>query len=102
MWRVQDSGNYYVARFNPLEDNFRFYIVENGLRKELASADVHLAKGWQEMRIVQKGEVFAGYLDGKKLLEYKDSRLNKSGGAGLWTKADAATSFDDFSVTLEK
>ena len=102
MWRVQDSDNYYVARFNPLEDNFRLYIVENGVREELASADVHLTKGWHEMWNVQKNEVFEGYLDGKKLLENKNSKLNKSGGAGLWTKADAATSFDDFSVTMEK
>ena len=102
MWRVQNSDNYYVARFNPLEDNFRFYIVENGIREELASANVHQVKGWHRMRIVQKGELFEGYLDGKKLLKYKDSRLSRSGGTGLWTKADAATSFDDFSVSSQK
>ena len=98
MWRVQDSNNYYVARFNPLEDNFRFYIVENGVRKQLASANIRLGKGWHEMRIIQNGDLFEGYLDGKKLLSHQDSRLPESGGAGLWTKADAATSFDDFSV----
>ena len=98
MWRVQDADNYLVARFNPLEDNFRFYIVSDGVRRELASANVRLDKGWHTMKIVQDGAHFEGYLDGKKFLDYHDKRLAKSGGVGLWTKADAATSFDDFSV----
>ena len=98
MWRVQDGDNYLVARFNPLEDNFRFYSVIDGRRHELASADVKLGKGWHEMKIVQKGDLFVGYLDGKKLLEYHDCPLKEKGGVGVWTKADAATSFDEFKV----
>ncbi len=31
----------------------------------------------------------------------RDARLVKSGGVALWTKADAATSFDDFIVKAE-
>ena len=27
VWRYQDANNYYVARMNPLEDNFRVYVV---------------------------------------------------------------------------
>ncbi len=98
MWRVQDADNYLVARFNPLEDNFRFYSVLDGVRRELASVDVRLDAGWHEMKIVQHGKFFEGYLDGKKLLMYDLSPLTKSGGVGLWTKADAASSFDDFRV----
>jgi len=98
MWRVQDADNYFVARFNPLEDNFRFYIVKEGVRMELASANVRLDKGWHRMKIVQEGTHFEGYLDDKKFLDYHDKRLEKSGGVGLWTKADAASSFDDFIV----
>lgn len=101
MWRMQDRDNYFVARFNPLEDNFRFYILEKGARKELASADIHLKKGWHTMKIAMHGDHFEGYLDGKKLLDAKDARLPKSGRVGLWTKADAATRFDDFVVEAE-
>ena len=99
MWRVQNNNNYYVARFNPLEDNFCFYIVKNSHRYELASADIKLSKGWHKMSIVQHGSNLKGYLDGKKLINCNDMQLNKSGGVGLWTKSDAATSFDDFTVT---
>jgi len=101
MWRVQDNDNYYVARFNPLEDNFRFYIVENGNRQEIASVDTTLIGGWHTMRVSQNGDEFEGYLDDKKLLEAKDNRLNKSGGVGVWTKADARTSFDDLEIDME-
>ena len=102
MWRVQDNDNYYVARFNPLEDNFRFYIVHDGIRSELASADVKLSSGWHTMKIEQKGDTFEGYIDGKQYLEHKDAHLKKAGGVGVWTKADAQTSFDDLKIDTTK
>ena len=99
MWRVQDHDNYYVARFNPLEDNFRIYYVRDGVRRMLASARIALSAGqWHELRIVQSGNRFSGHLDGKKLLEGTNDVFPRAGGVGLWTKADAVSSFDDFSV----
>ena len=98
MWRVQDGENYYVARFNPLEDNFRFYIVHAGLRSQLASAEVKLSAGWHTMRIEQKGERLKGYLDNKLYLEHSDKQLAKAGGVGVWTKADAQTSFSALTI----
>jgi len=102
IWRVQDKNNYYVARFNPLEDNFRFYKVLEGNRIQLKSAEINLSNGWHEMKIVQKGNHFEGYLDGKKLLEADDNSIVKKGAVGIWTKADAATSFDDLLVRVEQ
>src|SRR5207302_6594903 len=57
VWRFQDGNNYYVARMNPLEDNFRFYKVVAGKRMELASANVEAKAGiWHTIRIVHKGD----------------------------------------------
>ena len=99
IWRVQDKENYYIARFNPLEDNFRIYYVHDGRRRTLADARIALSAGkWHTLRIVQHGERFEGYLNGRKILEGRDNLFTKAGGVGLWTKADAVTSFDDFSV----
>ncbi len=99
-WRVQDKDDYYVARFNPLEDNFRLYTVQGGRRRMLKTATVKLAAGaWHAMKIVQRGAHFEAYLDGTRWLEGEDTRFPKAGGVGLWTKADAATSFDDLVVT---
>jgi len=103
MWRVQDRNNYYVARFNPLEDNFRIYYVKHGIRRMIQSARISLKpQMWHKMKIVQNGDKYQCYLNGKKLLEGKDSHFKHAGGVGLWTKADAVTSFDDFKVATIK
>jgi len=100
MWRVQDRNNYYVARFNPLEDNFRIYYVKNGHRRMIATSRVKLPAGeWHAMKIVAKGDRYACFLNGHKYLEGQDNHFTKAGGVGLWTKADAATCFDDFKVS---
>lgn len=99
IWRALDKGNYYIARFNPLENNFRIYYIKDEARKILASARVKKPAGkWYELKIVQMGKHISGYLDGKKYLEVDDNTFPKSGGVGLWTKADAVTSFDEFVV----
>jgi len=98
MWRVQDDNNYFVARFNPLEDNFRFYSVKNGVRRQLDGATVKLSPGWHTMKIVVNGTHYECSLDGKILLKGESDVFNDAGGVGLWTKADAVTAFDDFTV----
>ncbi len=101
MWRVQDKNNYYVARFNPLEDNFRVYYVRNGRRVLMKSANLSLPAGkWHIMKIIQRGNKFEGYMNGQKLIQGTNTVINNAGGVGLWTKADAATSFDDFNVKI--
>lgn len=99
IWRVLDKGNYYISRYNPLENNFRIYYIKDEARKILASARVELPKGnWYELKIIQNANHITGYLNGKKLLEVDDDTFSGTGGVGLWTKADAVTSFDNFEV----
>ena len=100
IWRAQDRNNYYISRYNPLEHNFRVYIVKDGARKMLDSASrIEIPKDtWFTIRIVQNGDHIEGWLDGKKLLDARDTTFTEPGGVGLWTKADAVTSFDDFRV----
>ena len=103
IWRAQDKDNYYISRYNPLENNFRIYYVKDGARRMLASALVKLpAHKWHELKIVQQGNKISGYLNDKKLLEVEDSTFARAGGVGLWTKADAVTSFDNFDVEFEE
>jgi hypothetical protein len=102
IWHAQDADNYYVARFNPLEDNFRIYYVKNSRRHMIYDSHITLPSNqWIEMRIVQHKNQFKAYLNNKKLIEGQSNIFPQSGGVGLWTKADAATSFDDFSVKPE-
>lgn len=99
VWRMKDADNYYVARWNPLEDNFRVYVVKEGRRKQLASAEVEAGpKQWHTIRVRHEGEQITCYLDGKALLHATDATFTEAGGVGVWTKADAASSFDTFIV----
>ncbi len=102
IWRAQDRNNYYIARFNPLENNFRIYYVKNSVRRMIATTRIALpAHKWHELKITHIGNKITGYLNGKKLLEVTDRTFQKAGGVGLWTKADAATAFDNFEVEME-
>ncbi|OHB82618.1 MAG: hypothetical protein A2V98_15585 [Planctomycetes bacterium RBG_16_64_12] len=110
VWRLQDENNYYVARMNPLESNFRLYKVIDGKRSQLASADVDvpdedldaddpLLNKWHTIRVVHGGDQIQCYLNGELRLESQDSSIPNAGKIGLWVKADAVTSFDKLSVT---
>ncbi len=92
------DGKYYVVRANALEDNFRLYSYDRG-RRQLASASVKVPSlgQWHTVRLVAVGDQIQAWLDGKMLLEHRDSRF-KSGRVGVWTKADSVTAFDELTI----
>ena len=98
-WRAEDADNYYVTRWNPLEDNLRIYKVVAGVRTELQSAEVKLDPvAWHELRVEARGQRMTVWLDGEQQLEIEDDTFSDAGHVGLWTKADACVSFDELSV----
>ena len=102
VWRYKDANNYYVARMNPLEDNYRVYKVVDGKRTQLGSADVKIPAGeWHTQRVVHKADHIQCYLDGKLYLDVKDDTFKDAGKVGLWTKADAQTEFADLEAKQE-
>jgi hypothetical protein len=103
VWRYQDADNYYVARMNPLEDNYRVYKVVAGKRIQLETKeDLKVpVNEWHHLKITMKGDHVECFLDGKKQLDAKDGTITKAGKVGLWSKADAQTHFDDFKVSGE-
>jgi hypothetical protein len=103
VWRYQDANNYYIARYNPLETNFRLYYVIDGKRVQLAGKEgLDMPAGkWHTMKIEHKGDNIECYLNGKKLLEAKSDMIQKAGKVGLWSKADAQSSFDDLEVEVK-
>ncbi len=92
------AKNYYVARYNPLEDNYRLYKVEKGRRSQIQSADIKHSDGWHTLRVTMENDRIQCFYDGKKVLEAKDSTFQEPGKIGLWTKADARSHFDDLKV----
>ena len=99
IWRVQDRDNYYLCRVNPLEQNFRVYRVIDGMRHQLGSALVDIDPGtWHSIEVLVKDDQIICTLDGGARLAVQDANLPREGGVGVWTKADAVTSFDDLRV----
>lgn len=99
LWRAKDAKNYYVARFNPLEDNYNLYHVTNGRRSEIKGSKVKASPGWHTLRVTMTGDHIQCYLDGQKHLDAKDSTFKEAGKIGLWTKSDAQSHFDDLEVS---
>jgi hypothetical protein len=98
VWRAKDAKNYYLARYNPLEDNYRLYHVVSGKRTLLQNVDITHSDGWHTLRVTMTGDQITCYYDGKKYLEAKDSTFPEAGKIGLWSKADAQSQFDDLTL----
>ena len=98
VWRARDAKNYYVARYNPLEDNYRVYKVHKGRRIQLRSADIKNSEGWHVLRVTMEEDRIQCYYDGQKYLDVRDSTFQEPGKIGVWTKADAQTNFDDLTA----
>jgi hypothetical protein len=98
VWRARDARNYYLARYNPLEDNFRLYKVVAGKRTLIKNADIAHTDGWHTLRVTMTGDRIACYYDGKKYLEAEDTTFPGAGKIGLWSKADAQSQFDDLTL----
>lgn len=99
IWRARDGENYYICRYNPLEDNIRVYKVVAGKRTQLGSADLKISHtAWHSIGVRMKGDHIECFLDGQKYLDVHDKTFPGPGMVGLWTKADARTRFDDLVV----
>jgi hypothetical protein len=98
VWCYKDADNYYIARANPLENNFRVYKVVNGNRIQMDSARLKVTSNeWHTIKIITKKGHIKCYYNGQPYLEVTDNTFQK-GKIGLWTKADAVTYFDDLEV----
>jgi hypothetical protein len=98
-FRAQDRKNYYVVRANALERNLRLYVLKDGSRVQLASADVEPPSmgAWHVLEVAFEGDTFKATLDGKASVSAKDKTYAR-GWTGLWTKADSVTAFDDLRI----
>src|SRR5262249_56432146 len=91
VWRYQDANNYYLARMNPLETNYRVYKVVAGKRTQLGTKeDLKLPAGeWKVLKLKQAGEQIGGGLAGEKNLQVKEAPFPRGGKEGCVTKGAA-------------
>jgi len=110
VWRYRNEDNYYIVRANALENNVVLYKVENGTRTDLPvkgegrtygkKANVPAGQ-WSTLRVVATGRLFEVHFNGTKLYEVEDGTFTQAGKAGVWTKADSVTQFDDLTVVTK-
>jgi hypothetical protein len=105
VFRYRDRDNYYVVRANALESNVVLYKVENGRRSDLKPTGMgssaygrkaNVPRGaWALLKVSVRGARFDVSLGEEKLFEVEDQTFAGPGKAGVWTKADSVTLFDD-------
>lgn len=102
VFRLTDQNNFYVARANAKDGNFRFYKVLNGMRGTLIGPSMEIKKGvWYELSIECKGNEITILLDGKEVMpKLKDNSFSK-GKIGFWTKSDSVAYFSGAKITYK-
>jgi hypothetical protein len=97
--RYRDENNYVITRANALEGNIRLYTVRNGKRSEIASYSGEVTPNvWHDYRFELKGDQLQVFWNGQRVLDHRDGTFSEAGRAGVWTKADSVTHFDDLRV----
>jgi len=103
VWRAKDKDNFYIVRFNPLEQNFWLYKTVGGKRMSLLKVAAKGESGkWHTIRVVHKGNKIECYFNGKKMIETTDDTFTEAGLVGIWSKADAQTYFANVEITAKK
>jgi hypothetical protein len=98
IWRFKDGDTYYLARANALENNVSLYHVEKGRRITIKYVNAPVATDqWHLLRVEFSGKTINVIFNGKRYVGLENDRITGSGAAGIWTKADSVTAFDDFS-----
>ena len=87
------------------------YKVENGIRVSIAPKGLPsrsygvkhaVPKGrWNVLRVLFRDSLFTVFLNGERLFETEDQTFKQAGKAGLWTKADSLTYFDEFTIVKQ-
>lgn len=101
-FNIKSPADYLVVRANALENNLILFKVEKGKRSSLHEINnvPTSTRQWHTLKVSVSGNKIAGYLDGKKYLDY-EYKGKIDGKIGLWSKADSYVFYDKFTVTAQ-
>jgi hypothetical protein len=81
-----------------LENNVSLYYMERGWRHTIKSVAAPVPRGqWSTLRVEFAAQRIRVMLNARTYLDLVDDHISGSGAAGVWTKADSVTAFDNFS-----
>ncbi len=108
VWRFRDPNNYYVLDADAVTNTLALFKVQNGNRIPLTPRRRRLvnralnrkvpSQEWSILHVKIRGSRYTVYFDHREVFEVDDATFTGPGKAGLWTKADSVTYFDDFQV----
>jgi pyruvate, water dikinase len=95
---LKNAGNYFVFRINALEDNIILFEYINNRRIQRARVSKTIKSDkWYNLAVEIRGSRITGYFEGEPILKYVAAN-SINGFAGLWTKADSVTYFDELII----
>jgi hypothetical protein len=98
--RHQNPANYLVARVSATELDLRIFRTLNDIRRTLPGGRVVVPAddgAWHVLEFRAEGPTLAASVDGQATASSYDTFFGR-GRAGLWTKSDATTDFDDLTA----
>lgn len=100
MFRYVDAKNYYVARYNHLENSWNLFRTIEGKREKFQPVETEFSANltdWIPMRVVAEGPHIQVFTGQKLVIDYNETAANApaSGKVGLWGRYDSVVLFDD-------
>jgi hypothetical protein len=98
-FRYVDTGNYYVARVDGVEQKVELLEYDNGDRPTHEETyERNFTQGeWVTLKVTSKGDEMKVEVDGTAAFTVLDVTL-RVGHVGLWVQDDSVTQFDDLTV----
>lgn len=100
VWRYRDPNNYYLMALDLQAQDVRVYRVVGGNRTRLDQEDkLELDPGlWHTLKIEDRGMRIRVWINGVPVVSARVRTESDPGAAGVWTRGDAVTWFDDVRV----
>ncbi len=98
LFRAQDRNNYFLYTVDSRRQYSSLYLYASGKLSPTKQAVTQVQAGqWRTLRVIVRGQILRGYLDGDLLVETSDTAYF-AGGLGLWAQGGAC--FDSVAVEL--
>jgi hypothetical protein len=102
VWRYQSETETYLLECDTKKNVVRLVLVMDGKRKVLEDAKVTISPNeWHHLQVNFKDDAFQCQLEGKTILEKKDSQISEHGKVGIYVDSDIAMLFDNFKITSQ-
>ena len=102
VWRLRDRKNYYMANIDFLSKKLNILKVVKSKIEKIYEKDIDIKNGWNRLRVKFCDKLIEVYINDKLVAKIEDNSINTPGGAGIVTKGNSKTFFDDIKIEVFK